>query len=431
MGLKGASLSRAQGWHEVTVENLKAPTENALATGPFGSSIGSRFFEAHGVPVIRGCNLSTDGSTQFIDDGFVFVSEAKATEFRRSVVTKGDLVFTCWGTINQVGLIGEQTEYERYIISNKQMKFTPDENKADSLFLFYLFSGPALQRTIINQSIGSSVPGFNLGQLRAMRLRVPALPEQRAIARTLSDVDALIGALDKLIAKKRDIKQAAMQQILTGKQRLPGFSGEWELLKFADVADKDIQWSITGGPFGSNLKASAYVSEGVRIIQLQNIGQGVFNNDYAIFTTAQKADELLSCNIYPGEIILSKMGDPVARACFVPEIDSRYLMASDGIRLAVNKKRFDKRFVHEYINSIYFRRRATEASTGSTRQRLGIDDLKRLPVIAPPLPEQAAIAAVLSDMDAEIAALEQRRDKTRALKQGMMQELLTGKTRLI
>ena len=255
--------------------------------------------------------------------------------------------------------------------------------------------------------------------------------EQFVIANALSDMDALITSLDKLIAKKRDIKQATMQQLLTCKKRLLGFSGEWELKKLEDVADQNVQWSITGGPFGSNLKTVDYVADGVRIIQLQNIGDGVFHDDYRIYTTEEKADELISCNIFPGEIIISKMGDPVARACIVPEGDRRYLMASDGIRLVVNKKRFDTQFVHYYINSIYFRKKAIEASTGSTRQRIGLEDLRKLPFVLPPLYEQHAIANVLSDMDAEIAALEQKRDKTQALKQGMMQELLTGKTRLV
>ena len=260
---------------------------------------------------------------------------------------------------------------------------------------------------------------------------VPPLPEQRAIATALSDVDALLGALDRLIAKKRDLKQAAMQQLLTGQTRLPGFHGDWEVIQFTDLADKTRPWSIVGGPFGSNLKASDYTEEGVRIIQLQNIGDGRFLDNYAIYTSEAKADELLSNNIYPGEIILSKMGDPVARACRMPTTARRYLMASDGIRLVVDPRQFDTRFVLEYINSPYFRRRAIESSTGSTRQRISMEDLKRLPFVRPTLTEQTAIAAVLADMDAELVLLEQRLAKTRALKQGMMQELLTGRIRLV
>src|SRR5206468_363726 len=121
-----------------------------------------RFFQSTGVPLIRGSNLAADGRTHLVDDGFVFVSEAKAAEMRRSIVREGDLIFTCWGTVNQVGLISDRAAYPRYLISNKQMKLTPDPGKANSSFLFYLFSGAELQRQITNQSIGSSVPGFNL-----------------------------------------------------------------------------------------------------------------------------------------------------------------------------------------------------------------------------------------------------------------------------
>jgi type I restriction enzyme, S subunit len=276
-----------------------------------------------------------------------------------------------------------------------------------------------------------SMPKISGPTLRHMVLPIPPPSERGAIVAVLGDVDALLGALTQLIAKKRDLKQAAMQQLLTGQSRLPDFTGKWETVRFADIADKTMRWSIAGGPFGSNLKASDYLPEGVRILQLQNIGDGRFHDDYAIYTSEAKADELLSNNIYPGEIILSKMGDPVARACFVPIVDRRYLMASDGIRLAVDPKRFDKRFVHNFINSPYFRKKAIEASTGSTRQRIGLGELKSLPFLAPFLAEQTAIADVLSDMDAELAALEQRLAKSRALKQGMMQELLTGRTRLL
>src|SRR5689334_23218014 len=132
----------ADEWREVAIDQLKAPSDNALATGPFGSSIGSRFFSSSGVPVIRGGNLSEDIGIRLSDQGLVFLSPDKAREFSRSTVREGDLIFTCWGTVNQVGLIDGRARHREYIISNKQMKLTPDPAKADSLFLYYLFSGP-------------------------------------------------------------------------------------------------------------------------------------------------------------------------------------------------------------------------------------------------------------------------------------------------
>ena len=176
-------------WQEVTVEEIRSPSPNALATGPFGSSISTKFFTESGVPVIRGSNLSQEIGTRLIDEDIAFVSIEKAKEFSRSVARRGDLVFTCWGTIDQVGLIDNRSLYGEYIVSNKQMKLTPDREKADSLFLYYLFSSPQMKSQILNIGIGSSVPGFNLGQLRNLRILLPPLETQRAIAHILGTLD--------------------------------------------------------------------------------------------------------------------------------------------------------------------------------------------------------------------------------------------------
>lgn len=205
---------------------------------------------------------------------------------------------------------------------------------------------------------------------------------------------------------------------------------EWHSINFGDIADKKIKWSITGGPFGSNLKASDYTEEGIRIIQLQNIGDGEFIDSYKIYTSINKADELLSCNIYPGEIIVSKMGDPVARACIIPNTEKRYLMASDGIRLVVNNILYDKYYIFHFINSWFFRKRAIAASTGSTRQRIGLDDLKQLQVVSPPLPEQRKIAAILSTWDDAIQQTQALIKQLVKRNKGLAQQLLRGRKRL-
>lgn len=187
-------------WIRMKVEDLAAPSPNALATGPFGSSISSKFFVDRGVPVIRGSNLSADVGLRLSDENLVFIEPDKASTFTRSEARRGDLVFTCWGTIGQVGLVDERAAFARYIVSNKQMKLTPDASKADSLFLYFAFSSPAVMAAIQGQSIGSSVPGFNLGQLRNIELDVPPLPEQRRIA-------AILGALDDKIELNRKMNR--------------------------------------------------------------------------------------------------------------------------------------------------------------------------------------------------------------------------------
>ena len=200
---------------------------------------------------------------------------------------------------------GEAHYCEKDFWPHNTALYVTDFRGNDPLFVFYFLKSIDFTR----HNSGGAQQSLNRNFIYPIQVGVPRPPEQRVIAGALSDADELIGALDQLIAKKRDLKQAAMQQILTGLTRLPGFSCEWESVQFSDIADKSIPWSVGGGPFGSNLKASDYTDEGVRIIQLQNIGEGRFHDDYAIYTSEGKADELLSNNIYPGEIILSKMGE--------------------------------------------------------------------------------------------------------------------------
>jgi type I restriction enzyme S subunit len=179
-------------WKEYRIEDIALYTPHAMSTGPFGSAISSKFFQEEGVPVIRGGNLSADVTARMSDDKLVFVSEEKAKEFKRSIVRPGDLIFTCWGTINQVGLITEELKYPEYIISNKQMKLTVDPKKADPLFIYYLFLSPFKQAEILNNGIGAAVPGFNLGQLKKHIVFLPPVVEQTKIALILSSLDKKI-----------------------------------------------------------------------------------------------------------------------------------------------------------------------------------------------------------------------------------------------
>ena len=199
----------------------------------------------------------------------------------------------------------------------------------------------------------------------------------------------------------------------------------WESTEISDVRDVADRYSFTGGPFGSNLKSEDYTEKGVRIIQLQNIGDGQFLNKYKIFTSEEKADELKSCNIFPGDIILSKMGDPVARATLIPDFDTRYLMASDGIRLSVNENKYDTKFILESINHFTFRNQAELSSTGSTRKRIGLVELRTLTISLPPLPEQKKIASILTSVDEVIETTQKQIDKLLDLKKATMNELLT------
>ncbi|WP_291096335.1 MULTISPECIES: restriction endonuclease subunit S [unclassified Empedobacter] len=256
--------------------------------------------------------------------------------------------------------------------------------------------------------------------------------EQQKIAACLSSLDDVIAGHEEKLTALEEHKKGLMQNLFPQegetqpKFRFPEFEndGDWVEKTIIDTADKNIKWSFTGGPFGSNLKSSDYTFKGIRIIQLQNIGDGIFNDEYKIFTSLDKADELLSCNIYSGDIILSKMGDPVGRACIMPGDNERYLMASDGIRLAVNEKEFSKYFIFSLINSDTIRSKIEAKSTGSTRKRIGLDVLKQIPLLIPKtLNEQQKIASVLSSVDELIVAQREKIASLKEHKKGLMQGL--------
>lgn len=211
--------------------------------------------------------------------------------------------------------------------------------------------------------------------------------------------------------------------------RFPEFSGDWKFKKLVDIADPNQRHSFTGGPFGSDLKSSDYTTDGIRVIQLQNIGDGYFLNDYKIFTSENKADQLISCNIYPNDILLSKMGDPVARACIVPDYHDRYVMCSDGIRLVVNQKLFNTYFIYSLINSYTFRKNAENASSGSTRKRIGLTQLRKLQLICPSLEEQEKIGKFLGECDRTLNLLRKKKELLETYKRGIMQKIFSQQIR--
>ena len=272
----------------------------------------------------------------------------------------------------------------------------------------------------------TGVPQLTAPQIGRYLLAVPPYPEQRAIAAALNDVDALLDGVDRLIAKKRDLKQAAMQQLLTGQIRLPGFHGEWETKRVGEIG-------MTYGGLTGKTKADFGVGH-ARYITFLNVLENVVIDPHQC--------ELV--RVGPGE-----RQNPVRREDILfngtSETPGDLAMAAvtreDEDNLFLNSFCFGFR-VHDASEHLplflayYFRgspgRHIMRAlAQGATRYNMSKSQFKALALSLPQHDEQKAIATVLCDMDAEIAALEARRDKTRNLKQAMMQELLTGKTRLV
>lgn len=190
-------------WDRRRLGDLADDTKSAMATGPFGSAVSSQNFRTEGVPLLRGSNLSEAVGVRLDESDLVFLDPDLADSFSRSTAVVGDLIFTCWGTVGQIGLIDKTAKFDRYVVSNKQMKMTPDPKVVDSRFLYYQLSAPDMISLVKSQAIGSSVPGFNLGQLKSLTISVPPLAIQRGIAEVLSALDDKI-AVNRKLADKAD-----------------------------------------------------------------------------------------------------------------------------------------------------------------------------------------------------------------------------------
>lgn len=294
-------------------------------------------------------------------------------------------------------------------------------------FLFSQLFSQGVNDQIAKILAGSNYPAINSRDVKLIEIPCPPqISEQRAIAEALSDTDGLLNALEALIAKKRAIKQATMQQLLTGKTRLPGFKGTWQKTKIGHIG------SIYGGLSGK----SKVDFEGGHARYVTFLG--VLEN---VILTIRHTERV---HVGPGESQNSVMegdllfnassetpGDLAIGAVMGEQLDNLYLNSfCFGFRFH-DENKYVPLFLAYFFRGSVGRSIMNALAQGATRYNVSKSQFLSLELSIPPCDEQHAIVSVLSDMDTEIAALEQRRDKTRAIKQGMMQQLLTGRVRLL
>jgi len=264
---------------------------------------------------------------------------------------------------------------------------------------------------------GSAQPKLNKQKCLNILIALPQKCEQNSIATALGDMDALLKSLDRLIVKKRDIKQAAMQKLLTGKTRLPGFEGEWEVKRLGDAVEK-----LIGGGTPSRTN-SAFWGREIPWVTVK---------DFATFHPYQAQEYITkfglnnsASHIIPSGTLITSTRMALGKAV-IYNVD---VAINQDLKAVFLRPDFNVSFLYYWFE--HNETMINNLGSGSTVKGISIVELKRLAFPFISTLEQTAIADVLSDMDAEISALEKRRVKTADIKQAMMQELLTGKTRLI
>jgi len=317
----------------------------------------------------------------------------------------------------------------RGLCSADMYPLTPAEGVSPG-FVFAVLLGYQFSCFAENVSARSGIPKINREELAEYSVALPPPSEQRAIAAALSDVDDLIAALDRLIAKKRAVKTAAMQQLLTAKQRLPGFSGEWETKRLGDVF---IFLSTANNP-RSDLSEHGEIG-------YVHYGDLHASNSSFLDCSRSRIPHIVRGKVKDiplleeGDLVMADASEDyegVGKSVEVRNLCGRKLVAGlHTFLLRGNKETLADGF-KGYLQCIPSVRSAlVRFATGISVYGISKNHVKGIEVELPEVEEQRSIATVLSDMDAEIEALEVRREKTRRIKQGMMQELLTGRTRLV
>ena len=282
----------------------------------------------------------------------------------------------------------------------------------DPRFLFAHLFGDVVGAQVQKLLAGSNYPAINSGDVGKLRVTCPpTVAEQHAIAVVLSDMDALIGSLEALVTKKRAIKRAAMQQLLTGRKRLPGFEGKWEARRLGEVS------TIAMGRTPSRSVPAYWGGKHMWLAVSDLKGKVITKSRERITDLA--ADQMRTI---PAGTLLMSFKLSIGRVGFA----GRPLYTNEAI-CSLTRLSAQADYLYYALPMVDFSLYGRQAVKGHT---LNSDSLAQVKLSLPPLPEQRAIATVLSDMDDEISALKRRLDKTRAIKRGMMQQLLTGAVRL-
>ena len=381
-----------------------------------------------------GKDFSTDGYCLFLNAGNVtkagfrfhdcsFINREKDNILSKGKLERRDIVLTTRGTVGNFAYFDQRVPFKHMRINSGMVILRNGSGWLDTAYLYNFLRSHLMQLQIERLSFGSAQPQLTVRGISKLLVVVPPTKaEQTAIATALSDVDALLDGLDRLIGKKHDLKQAAMQQLLTGKTRLPGFEGEWEPLNMAmdSTLKARIGWQ--------GLTTAEYLNSGdYALVTGTDFFDGKIDWASCHFVEKNRYDQDKYIQLQPNDVLLTKDGT-IGKAAFVDTLPYPATLNSGVFVIRPKNGAYVPKYFFYVLMSRIFTDFLNKLQAGSTISHLYQKDFINFEFFVPPTKaEQTAIATVLSDMDAEIEAIEQRRAKTADLKQAMMQELLTGK----
>ncbi|HZL09517.1 MAG TPA: restriction endonuclease subunit S [Prolixibacteraceae bacterium] len=397
-------------WEVFTLEKLSSRIGDGIHSTPKYSDNSDYFF-------VNGNNLKEGKIVISADTKMVSEDEYN---IQKRGLDNSTLLLSINGTIGNIAYYNNEN-----IVLGKSAAYINVNNKLEKRLLFQIIQTKFIDEYFDNELTGSTIKNLGLGSIRNTPIPLPPTKsEQTAIATALSDADALITSLEKLIKTKRAIKQGAMQELFSGKKRLFGYSDSWIEKSFPEMC-----W-FQEGP---GLRNWQFTNDGIKVINVTNLENGYLNLDRtARYISWAEFDKMYKhFEIDDNDIVVASSGNSYAKVAVVRSQDLPLVMNTSVIRFKPLKN-LDYHFLLMFLKSNYFKDQIDLLITGGAQPNFGPFHLRKIKINVPPtIEEQSDIAQILLDIDLEIETLEQKLAKYKQIKQGMMQELLTGRIRLV
>lgn len=366
-----------------------------------------------------------DIKSKFKNRGFIFINKQAYDYLWRVHFDDTKIIMPNIGNCGEVYFVEvDKLPHERCVLGpNAIMLFDTDN---DMKFIYYVLQRNDFQKDLKDIISPSGQTKFNKTDLSKIKIRIPAdIREQKHIADTLMTIDRHIENLERLIEKKKMVRDGALEDLITGKTRIDGFEDEWEEVEFNDVIVPKARIGWQG------LKKDEYLQSGYSyLISGTDFNQGTISFSKISYVTKERYDLDINIQVNSGDVLVTKDGT-IGKVAIVPRIDRKATLNS-GVFVFKTNKKLTRNFLYWILRSSIFEKFIDDLSAGSTIKHLYQKDLKKFSFYIPKdMNEQEAIASILTSMDKEIENLEKEKAKIEKIKAGAMDDLLTGKVRLI
>ncbi len=380
----------------------------------------------------------------------IFISKDKNALLSSGKLNLKDIVLTTRGTVGNIAYYHKNIPFRHIRINSGMVILRIKNDKLNQQFIYQLLKSPYFFKQIERSAFGSAQPQLTVSIIKNLKFNIPLLPYQRKIARILTTVDNIIDKTEASIAKYKAIKQGMMHDFFTRgidaktrklrpaiedapKLYKPSELGmipkEWKIVSIEEFAS-NTNHAIVDGPFGSNLKSIHYRTKGIPIIQSGFVTNNEFIANAYLYVDKEKFYSEIRSEVIPGDIVMAKIGAQCGTCAILPDNHPIGIIAGNCLKITVGQNNNNK-FLESLLHYFYDIGRIDLIISTTAQPAVSMSSLKKMPIQCPMLNEQNSISKILTQIKSNLATEVGYYKKLIKQKQGLMQDLLTGKKEVV